>query len=86
MARSIDFSSLAETFVYGPLMLYQARGVRHPYLRAGLIVVGIGTVLWGLSKLGKPAESESQQGSQALGRIPIHRPTPASLRGARRRL
>ena len=37
---------LADVFVLGPYMIWSARGVQHKYFRTGLMLLGMGTMIY----------------------------------------
>jgi hypothetical protein len=47
----VRFSALADLLVLGPYLAFSARNERNPYFRAGMILVGVGTALYGLQRL-----------------------------------
>lgn len=58
-----QLSRAADVLVFGPLMLYNARTVKHKYLRAALIAAGVLTIAIGAQRLLEPPEPPN------LGRV-----------------
>ena len=59
--------AITQTFVFGPLMLYNSRTVEHKYLRAGLVIAGLVTMAMGGAELLEARRRRLE--AEALGRV-----------------
>ena len=85
------WAALADALVLGPYLAYSARGERNQYFRAGLLLIGVGTALFGVYRFMNPDEETQPEAARPLGSIALGglaacgcRPRALSIPRARR--
>lgn len=65
------WGALADALVLGPYLAYSARGERNKYFRAGLLLIGVGTALFGVYRFLNPDDENEPPAAPALGSVAL---------------
>ena len=60
---------LADIFVLGPYMIWSARGVSHTYLRTGMTLLGLGTIIYNANNLLRIYRAQRGEGIPELAGV-----------------